>query len=76
MNQETLEQFYVTGDYSLLLEEVRRLAYDQTAANLTDIDSIYVSFHSRALIRLGGVNEAETLIYNASNMLVTKLRRA
>jgi tetratricopeptide (TPR) repeat protein len=73
MNQDTLEHLYVTGDYSVLLEEIGKLAYDHPSTNLSDIEkAICVSYHSRALIRFGEINEAENLIHNASNIILNK----
>ena len=63
MNQDTLEHLYVTGNYSTLLEEITKLAYTHPSTELTDIErAICLSYHSRALIRLAKVNEAENLI--------------
>ncbi|MHA2233319.1 MAG: tetratricopeptide repeat protein, partial [Candidatus Hodarchaeales archaeon] len=69
MNYDTLDRLYVTGDYSLLLEEISKLAYDNPSTTLTDIErAICGSYHSRALIRLGEVNEAESIIDKISNL--------
>jgi len=63
MNQDALEHLYVTGNYSLLLKEINNLAYNQPSTELNDLErAICVSYHSRALIRLGKINEAENLI--------------
>lgn len=63
MNQETLEHLYVTGNYSLLLEEINKIAYNQPSSKCNDIEkAICVYYHSSALIRLGKVNKAENLI--------------
>ena len=69
MNQDALEHLYVTGDYSLLLEEINNLAYNHPSTKLNDLEkAICVSYHSRALIRLGEVKEAENLIHKTSNI--------
>ena len=69
MNQDALEQLYVTGSYSLLLEEVALLAYNHPSTQLTDIEkAICLFYHSRALIRLGKVNDAENLISKFSKV--------
>jgi hypothetical protein len=63
MDPATLERLYVTGDYSSILEVIEELAYNHPSTKLNDIEkAICVSYHSRALIRLGAVNEAEKLI--------------
>ncbi len=73
MNQDTLEHLYVIGNYSLLLEEINILAYNHPSTKLDDIEqSICVSYHSRALIRLGKVNEAEILIQKIANINLNK----
>ncbi|MFQ5980838.1 MAG: hypothetical protein ACE5OZ_22095 [Candidatus Heimdallarchaeota archaeon] len=69
MNQDTLEHLYVTGDYLLLLEEIRNYAYDDPSSTLTDIEkAICSSYHSRALIRRGEVNLAENVIHKISSL--------
>jgi tetratricopeptide (TPR) repeat protein len=68
MNQDTLEHLYVTGDYSLLLEEIANLDYNHPSTKLSDREkAICLSYHTRALIRLGEVNEAESAIKKISN---------
>ncbi|MHA2279168.1 MAG: hypothetical protein ACXAC2_25595 [Candidatus Kariarchaeaceae archaeon] len=74
MNQDTLEHFYVTGDYSLLLEEISKLAYNHPSTKLNDVEkAICVSYHSRALIRLGEINEAGKIINRISNTDLDKI---
>lgn len=69
MNQDTLEQLYVTGNYSSLLDEITNLSYDHPSTELTDIEkAICLSYHSRTLIRLGEVNEAENIINEIPNI--------
>ncbi len=69
MNQDALEHLYVTGGFSLLLEEINNLAYNHPSTKLNDLEkAICVSYHSRALIRLGKVKEAENLIQKTSNI--------
>ena len=68
MDPATLERLYVTGDYSSLLEVIEKLAYNHPSTKLNDIEkAICVSYHSRALIRLGEVKEAENIIKKISN---------
>ncbi|UCE14591.1 MAG: tetratricopeptide repeat protein [Candidatus Heimdallarchaeota archaeon] len=63
MNQDAMENLYVTGNYSSLLEKITNLAYNDPSSKLTDIEkAIYLFYHSRALIRLGEVNDAEILL--------------
>ncbi|MFX1247236.1 MAG: hypothetical protein ACFFBQ_07610 [Promethearchaeota archaeon] len=69
MNQNVLEQLYVTGNYPSLLEEITNLAYNQPSTKLTDIEkAICLFYHSRTLIRLGDVNDAENLIKKFANV--------
>ncbi len=69
MNHDALEHLYVTGKYSLLLEEITTLAYNQPSTKLTAIEkAICLFYHSRALIRLGKVNDAENLITEFSKI--------
>ena len=68
MNQDTLERLYVTGKYPLLLEEINKLTYDSPSTSLNKIEqAICLSYHSRSLIRLGRVDEAEELINRITN---------
>ncbi|MFW9779688.1 MAG: hypothetical protein ACFFE8_12610 [Candidatus Heimdallarchaeota archaeon] len=63
IDQEALEHLYVTGEYPLLLEEIKKLECYETFKDSKSIErAICVSYHSRALIRLGEVDEAENLI--------------
>ena len=69
MNQEALEHLYVTGKYHLLLEQINNLSQDPFSAKLNDIErAIYLSYHSRALIRIGEVNKADSLLKGISNL--------
>lgn len=69
MNQDTLEHLYVTGDYSLLIEEINNLAYNHPSTKMNDLEkAICVSYHSRALIRLGEVKEAENIVNSIPNI--------
>ncbi|MHA2110361.1 MAG: hypothetical protein ACW98W_02720 [Candidatus Hodarchaeales archaeon] len=69
MNQDALEHLYVIGEYSLLLEEINNLEYNHPLTKLNDLEkAICVSYHSRALIRLGEVKEAENLISKTPNI--------
>ncbi|PWI47019.1 hypothetical protein CEE45_13675 [Candidatus Heimdallarchaeota archaeon B3_Heim] len=73
MNQETLEHLYVTGDYSLLLEEIDELRYNHSSTKLSDLEkAICVSYHTRALIRLGKVKDAKETIEKISKPDITK----
>lgn len=69
MDQETLEKLYVTGEYSLVLEEINKSAYNDPLTKFNKIEkAICLSYHSRALIRLGEVHEAENLIREIPKM--------
>ncbi|MHA2317210.1 MAG: tetratricopeptide repeat protein, partial [Candidatus Hodarchaeales archaeon] len=63
MNEKKLENLYVTGKYSFLLKEIKELAYDTPSATLNKIEkAVCLSYHTRTLIRLGRIHEAEKLI--------------
>ncbi len=69
MNQNGLENLYVTGNYSLLIEEIAKSTYNRPLSKLTDMEkAIYLFYHSRTLIRLGDVSEAESLISKFSKI--------
>ncbi len=73
MNQEALENLYITGEYSLLLKEINKLAYNDPSTTLNDLEkAICISYHSRALIRLGEITEAEKIIHKISHINFTK----
>jgi len=69
MNQSDLEKLYVTGNYSILLEDINNLAYNHPSSKLTEVEkAICLFYHSRALIRLGEVNDANNLISKFSTI--------
>ncbi|MFX0123398.1 MAG: tetratricopeptide repeat protein [Candidatus Hodarchaeota archaeon] len=65
IDQDHLYNLYIKGDYNLLLEEINKIGYTRPSSSLNELEqSICISYHSRALIRLGKIIEAETVINN------------
>ncbi|OLS24942.1 MAG: hypothetical protein HeimC3_18180 [Candidatus Heimdallarchaeota archaeon LC_3] len=70
MDQKILENLYVTGTYSKLLEEIKKLSYKDPTSKLSDIEkAICLSYHSRGLIRLGKIADAEKTLQEFNNKL-------
>ncbi len=68
MNQKKLEDLYITGNYSALLEEISLLNYNSPSTTFNNLErAICLSYHSRTLIRLGKINDAEKLIQKVVN---------